>query len=1099
MRKVYFNRTLSFLMWLQALCVVFTACSDGGKDEPNPTPEPSKPAIEDFKQGNLDFTEQADSKTFTFTANADWTISSAPTGGEAWCILSPASGKAGKQTVVVNVTENEGHDDRSVTVTLKAGNESKQFVVTQKQKNALLLTSDKFEVEQKGGTIQVEVKANVNYTATIGETSKEWIKEGSGTRALSTTTKVYTIAANEESEKREGTITFTDGTLTETVHVYQAGGEIILLSKDEYNVSAFGEEITVELKSNCEYKVEMPKVDWIHEKSTRALSSHTLYYTIDANSTYDSRKAEIIYFAKNNPQKADTLTIVQVQKDAIVISNKSVTVKSKGETIEVKLESNINYDMVLPNVSWIKETATRALTKSYKYLSIEENTTSKDRIAKVIFKNAENTVSDTLTITQLKYGYIKPSQNEYNVKQNGCNISINVQSNVEYEVVLSEIDWITNNSTSSSYVNLLIAPNSSIEPRTGKVILKGIEGTTAEITINQDAKSAIIAEEKQIIANAEGDTISIKIGINKEMKIEIDYSERNWISQYIPVKTKALRDTLTYFIIKPNEEYAERKGKIVFYTDGYSAYSATVKDTVEVIQKGKSNVPALVLNVEPAGSLNTLIADSRKENIKEMKLTGNLNGTDFSFMKGMSQLENLDLSEANIVEGGAAYYHSDQIGGNYAGDFVPAFDLYTKANSIVGQMFPSSLKYLVLPKSVTNITGHQVTLYDRTGNRIHGWKDTPKGTLASYVFNEYSNIQKIVLPPELTTLGSCIFYKCGELTNISLPAKLKQMGSHLFMRCSKLNLIDIPSGVTEIASNAFAESSLVEVKLPSGLTSVSDSLFFKCQELYKVTLPNNLLSIGETAFYNCKSLSSISIPTSVKTIGSGAFYGCSSLNSLSLPASITEIGFASFAFSGLQTITIPSNVTQIGRGAFLSCKQLAKISVPNNVKKIGMEAFKECDNLKQVTLPAQLDSIQAELFRGCRKLENISIPNSIKSIGESAFEDCDSIYSIIIPNSVRTIADRAFYDCFNLENIDLGTGVKFIGFSAFVYEGEKYGKQKFLINVINRALTPPAINENSFWGKVEKSTKLHIPKGTYNPYYLSEWGNAFSDIIEMEE
>lgn len=188
----------------------FAACSseDDNMEEPI---IPSQPSIEDFNQTDMNFTEKADQQTFSFIVNDAWTVSIASTSGEnTWCTASPTSGESGRQYVQITTTENDTYDDRSVTVTLKAGNESKSFVVTQKQKNAILLTSNKFEIEQKGGTFTVEVKANVNYTATIGETCKGWITERSNTRALSTTTKTYSVAANEDSEKREGTITFTD-------------------------------------------------------------------------------------------------------------------------------------------------------------------------------------------------------------------------------------------------------------------------------------------------------------------------------------------------------------------------------------------------------------------------------------------------------------------------------------------------------------------------------------------------------------------------------------------------------------------------------------------------------------------------------------------------------------------------------------------------------------------------------------------------------------------------------------------------------------------------------------------------------------------------
>ena len=379
------------------ISVSFTACSD---DEEKPE-TPSKPPIEEFTQGNMNFTEKASEQTFTFIANAAWSVNIASTsGGSSWCTASPSSGNAGSQTIKITTTENDTYDDRSVTVTLKSGNESNSFVVTQKQKNAILLTSNKFEFEQKGGTFTVEVKANVNYTATIGENCKDWITEGGNTRALSTTTKTYSVAANENSEKREGTITFTDGTLSETVHIYQTGGDIILLSKNEYYTDAAGEDITVELKSNCEYEVEMPKVDWVHEISTRALSSHTLHYRIDANTTYDSREAKINYRNKKK-NVVETLTIIQAQKDAIILGKKTITAKAEGETIEVKLSTNVDYEVIMPaGTDWITTANTRGLTEHTLHYIIEKNESNSSRSAKITFSNKNSGIEDILTVTQ---------------------------------------------------------------------------------------------------------------------------------------------------------------------------------------------------------------------------------------------------------------------------------------------------------------------------------------------------------------------------------------------------------------------------------------------------------------------------------------------------------------------------------------------------------------------------------------------------------------------------------------------------------------------------------------------------------------------------
>lgn len=321
---------------LAMMVCFFASCSDGGGEDPaNPTPKPEVVTPEitinaDVLTNGLSFGTEAGETTLTFSTNVDWTLSIASTaGGTVWCKASVSGGSKGSVTVKFTVTEHTDYDDRSVSVTIKAGTASKTFIITQKCVEALLLTTDKYEVAQDGGTIEVEVKANIDYEVTISETAKNWITASeSKSRALTTRKHTFTIAASEEAEKREGEITFKSGDKVETVKVYQAGGAIILLTKDEYTVSDAGETISVDIKSNVEYGVQMPDVDWITvEASSRGMSSHTLKYNIIYNNTNESRSAQIIFYDKNSSLK-EVLTIIQKKKDLYVLKmDKAGTLK----------------------------------------------------------------------------------------------------------------------------------------------------------------------------------------------------------------------------------------------------------------------------------------------------------------------------------------------------------------------------------------------------------------------------------------------------------------------------------------------------------------------------------------------------------------------------------------------------------------------------------------------------------------------------------------------------------------------------------------------------------------------------------------------------
>ena len=403
------------LFMLAMLTCILAGCSGGGNDEPiNPTPKPEEVKAEitldsSIVSNGLSFGVASGEQIVSFSVNTNWTLSVASTtSGATWCKASTTSGSKGTANVKFTIDENTGYDDRSVSVTIKAGTASKTFTITQKGADALLVTTNKYEVAQEGGKIEVEVKANINYELAISETAKDWITE-SKSRALTTHKHTFEIALNEESEKREGEITFKSGDKVETVKVYQAGGAIILLSQNEYTVNDAGETISVDIKSNVEYGVQMPDVDWIaDEVSSRGMSSHTLKYVILPNEGYDTRSAEIIFYDKNSDLK-DTLKVVQAQKDAIVISEKNFSVSKEGGIIEVKVNTNVDFEVQIPSdITWISQTDSRALSEKSIYLKIEENKDDNTREAEIVFINNESHISESITISQagsVKAGY----------------------------------------------------------------------------------------------------------------------------------------------------------------------------------------------------------------------------------------------------------------------------------------------------------------------------------------------------------------------------------------------------------------------------------------------------------------------------------------------------------------------------------------------------------------------------------------------------------------------------------------------------------------------------------------------------------------------
>ncbi len=139
---------------------------------------------------------------------------------------------------------------------------------------------------------------------------------------------------------------------------------------------------------------------------------------------------------------------------------------------------------------------------------------------------------------------------------------------------------------------------------------------------------------------------------------------------------------------------------------------------------------------------------------------------------------------------------------------------------------------------------------------------------------------------------------------------------------------------------SYFESDIKEIRIESGVTSVSLLAFADCSNLTKVTLPNTLTSIAPDAFAECVKLSEITLPDSITSIGEEAFCGCDGLTKVTLPSSLQSISYRTFiSCSNLKEVTVGANVTTIEEDAFSWCDNLETITIENDNVEIDEDAF----------------------------------------------------------------------------------------------------------------------------------------------------------------
>ena len=294
----------------------------------------------------------------------------------------------------------------------------------------------------------------------------------------------------------------------------------------------------------------------------------------------------------------------------------------------------------------------------------------------------------------------------------------------------------------------------------------------------------------------------------------------------------------------------------------------------------------ITVKLEEAGTLPSKIGDTKKYKITNLKIMGEINGTDLRFIREMAgrdykgngtegKLVTLDLSGSKIVKGGDYYYCNNVY--------------YYTSDDVIGESAfegCSGLTSLTLPSSVSSIG-----VYAFNGcNNLKECNCLLDSDLETYLARTHDYWTSI-------PVDEIKYYHNGqELTKLEIPSGVDKIGSYSFYKGVNLTSLTLPSSVTSIGSSAFEGcSGLTSLTLSSGVTSIDSYAFKGCSGLTSLTLPSSVSSIGASAFYGCSSLTSLTLPSSVSSIGASAFYGCSGLTSLTLPSSVSSIGASAFS------------------------------------------------------------------------------------------------------------------------------------------------------------------------------------------------------------
>lgn len=733
--------------------------------------------------------------TLSFTALENWTAAIINTRADSWLEISPTSGGKGKAEIKVTVSENASFDGRSASIRITGDEETETVTVTQKQKDAITLSTDRFEIGSAGGTVSVKLKSNVTFSYQIAEGCESWIKMAE-TKAYSDYTCDFTVLENRDIQKREGSIVFTDGNLSETVKVFQEGAlPTIVISENRYELGSEGGEIRIDVGSNVDVTMVVPvEAPWLREVSTKAYSTNTFYLKAEPNPEPDDRSATVI-FMNNENGLSEKVFIIQKQLDQINIEGNEVTVGEAGGDFNITLESNIEYSVSV-DADWIKEITTKGLVSHTHSFSVEPLPDDMfSRTASISITDAQGIITRTVSILQ------RPPVIEF--KDRAVKAICVDKWDLDHDGELSEKEAATVKSLDWAFYQ-----NPDITSFEELAYFTGLTEIHSSAFRYCDALERIVVPEgvTTIGNSAFSNCQSLEDISLPESLTVID----NWAFGYLP--------SLKSIVIPANVT-----------TIGYCAfYNCPSLRRLFCQPETPPGCGEYFLGATPEGWIivpegcveKYQEADGWKDYLERIATEKDLASPAIKFKDAETKefcVEKWDRDgDGELSEREAASVRN--LGSHNAYRTISSFDelvYFTGLSSIPSYCFyqNKNLKSIKLPPNLKEI-GDFAFYYSGLQCDL----ELPEGlnTIGRYAFSYCSGLEgSLVLPESLTSLGVYVFYGCSGLSgDLAIPAGLTEIPDYAFYGCDGMKgTLTLHKGIKSIGSRAFYHTDFSRVDI----------------------------------------------------------------------------------------------------------------------------------------------------------------------------------------------------------------------------------------------------------------------------------------------
>lgn len=365
----------------------------------------------------------------------------------------------------------------------------------------------------------------------------------------------------------------------------------------------------------------------------------------------------------------------------------------------------------------------------------------------------------------------------------------------------------------------------------GKVLVLAIheDGNTHVQSITFFKGNMLSVAQTEYILEAAGGDIEVEVKTSIDYQINIATKDQTWIS----CQTDLLNRETFALTVSANTDKMPRTAIIELVNE-----NGLVLEEITVHQ---SSSTYKVVHVAEPGTLENLTTTTELNQYEGVKITGQLNESDYTFLKTVTNLKELDISDLDT-------------------ESIPA-----------SAFAESKLQTVLLPKNLNAI---------------------PNRAFAQ------SAITSIEIPETVTYIGERAIWGCSQIQgDLIIPNGVTDIGEEAFALSTFDGTLTLSTSLKKIPKSAFANCTFTgNLIIPSNVTVISYGAFSCCTGFTNLVLSENLTTISISAFEHCWGFTDIVIPDKVTTIGDRAFLDCigGEGHTLIIGKEVKEIGVFAF-------------------------------------------------------------------------------------------------------------------------------------------------------------------------------------------------------------